>query len=85
MDMSLPSQWFLYAVEQGVVNNTANKRMKELENQIEELERQIHIEKSKTTIQKSPDKNQGFFLFTFYSKLPQYIQNKKNQICLTLI
>ena len=59
--------------------------LKELENQIEELERQIHIEKSKTTIQKSPDKNQGFFLFTFYSKLPQYIQNKKNQICLTFI
>ena len=85
MDMSLPSQSFLYAVEQGVGNNTANKRMKELENQIEELERQIHIEKSKTTIQKSPDKNQDFFLFTFYSKLPQYIQNKKNQICLTFI
>jgi len=25
-------------------------------------------------IKRSPDKNQDFFLFTFYSKLPQYIQ-----------
>ena len=27
-------------------------------------------------IKRSPDTNQGFFLFTFNSKLPQYIQNK---------
>ena len=27
-------------------------------------------------IKRSPETNQGFFLFTFYSKLPQYIQNK---------
>ena len=28
-------------------------------------------------IKRSPDTNQGFFLFTFNSKLPQYIQNKE--------
>ena len=110
------------AVEQGVVNNTTNKRMKDLENQIEELERQILIEKSKTMlklskedikeyyiqalklepkllidyliqeikvfedkievtfnspIKTSPDKNQGLFIFSLLSKLPQYIQNKE--------
>ena len=36
------------AVEQGVVNNTTNKRMIELENRLENIERQIIIEKSKT-------------------------------------
>lgn len=110
------------AVEQGVVNNTTNKRMKDLERQIEELERQILIEKSKNTlklskedvkqyyiqglqhepkllidyliqeikvfedkigitfncpIKTSPDKNQGFFIFSFNSKLPQHVQNKE--------
>jgi hypothetical protein len=110
------------AVEQGIVNNTTNKRMKELENQIEDIDRQILIEKSKNAfkvskqalkeffiealklepkllidyaikeirvyedkleiifnspIKRSPDTNQGFFLFTFNSKLPQYIQNKE--------
>ncbi len=53
--MSLPSQSFLSAVEQGVVNNTTNKRMKGLENQIEELERQILIEKSKTILKLSKE------------------------------
>ena len=110
------------AVEQGVVNNTTNKRMKDLEKQIEELERQILIEKSRNTlklskedvkqyyiqelqhelkllidyliqeikvfedkieitfnspIKTSPDKNQGFFIFSFNSKLPQHVQNKE--------
>lgn len=36
------------AVEQGVVNNTTNKRMIELENKLEDIERQIIVEKSKT-------------------------------------
>ena len=36
------------AVEQGVVNNTTNKRMIELENKLENIERQIIVEKSKT-------------------------------------
>ena len=110
------------AVEQGVVNNTTNKRMKELENQLEDLDRQIIAEKSKSVstlskeaikeffveaiklqpkvlidyvikeikvyenkleiifnspIKRSPDTNQGFFLFTFNSNLPQYIPNKE--------
>ena len=110
------------AVEQGIINNTTNKRMKELENQLEDIDRQILIEKSKNAfkvskqaikeffiealklepkilidyvikeirvyedkleiifnspIKRSPDNNQGFFLFAFNSKLPQYIQNKE--------
>ncbi|HIT62483.1 MAG TPA: hypothetical protein IAC38_03415 [Candidatus Caccovivens faecavium] len=36
------------AVEQGVVNNTTNKRMIELESKLEDIVRQIIIEKSKT-------------------------------------
>ena len=36
------------AVEQGVVNNTTNKRMIELENKLEDIDRQIIVEKSKT-------------------------------------
>ena len=110
------------AVEQGIINNTTNKRMKELENQLEDIDRQILIEKSKNAfkvskqaikeffiealklepkllidyvikeirvyedkleiifnspIKRSPDNNQGIFLFNFNSKLPQYIQNKE--------
>lgn len=38
----------LKAVEQGVVNNTTNKRMTELEKKLEDIERQIIVEKSKT-------------------------------------
>lgn len=38
----------LKAVEQGVINNTTNKRMIELENKLEDIERQIIVEKSKT-------------------------------------
>lgn len=36
------------AVEQGVVNNTTNKRMIELESKLEDIDRQIIVEKSKT-------------------------------------
>ena len=36
------------AVEQGIINNTTNKRMIELENKLEDIERQIIVEKSKT-------------------------------------
>ena len=28
-------------------------------------------------IKTSPDKNQGFFIFSLHSKLPQHIQNKE--------
>ena len=36
------------AVEQGVINNTTNKRMIELETKLEDIERQIIVEKVKT-------------------------------------
>lgn len=50
------------AVEQGVVNNTTNKRMKDLENQIEELERQILIEKSKTILKLSKEDIKEYYI-----------------------
>ena len=50
------------AVEQGVVNNTTNKRMKDLENQIEELERQIMIEKSKTILKLSKEDIKEYYI-----------------------
>lgn len=117
------------AVEQGIINNTTNKRMKELENQLVDIDRQILIEKSKNAfkvskqtikefyikalklepkllidyvikeirvyedkleiifnspIKRSPETNQGFFLFTFNSNLPQYIQNKEKPTMLDI-
>ena len=39
------------AIEQGIISNTTNKRLHELESKQEELERQILIEKSKLAIQ----------------------------------
>ena len=45
----------MIAIEQGIINKTTNKRMKELENQIEELERQILIEKNKNNLQIGED------------------------------
>lgn len=50
------------AVEQGVVNNTTNKRMKDLEKQIEELERQILIEKSKTILKLSKEDIKEYYI-----------------------
>jgi len=38
----------MHAVEQGLVNSTTGKRMKELEDKLTELEKQILIERSKT-------------------------------------
>ena len=108
------------SVEQGIINNTTNKRMKELEMKIEELDRQILIQKSKTSfkvskeeiqefyiqalklepkllidylikeirlyddkieitfnspIKISPDKNQGFFIAEYSTKIQRIIQN----------
>ena len=50
------------AVEQGIINNTTNKRMKELETQIEELDRQIIIEKSKQTFKLSREDFKKFYI-----------------------
>ena len=36
------------AVEQGIINNTTNKRMTELETKLEDIEKQIIVAKSKT-------------------------------------
>jgi site-specific DNA recombinase len=49
------------AVEQGVVNNTTNKRIKELETTIEELEKQIIIENGKNNVKISKEDIQKFY------------------------
>ena len=38
------------AIEQGIISNTTNKRLHELENKLTELERNIVIEQSKTAV-----------------------------------
>ncbi len=50
------------AVELGVVNNTTNKRMKELELLLENLERQILIKKSKSNAKLSKENIQEYYL-----------------------
>lgn len=50
------------AVEQGVVNKTTNNRMQELEQQIEDIERQILVERSKTSIKISEDDIRKFYI-----------------------
>lgn len=52
------------AVEQGVVNKTTNNRMKELEQQIEDIERQILVERSKTSIKISEEDIRKFYIET---------------------
>lgn len=49
------------AIEQGIINTTTNKRMRELESAIDELEKQILIEKSKTRIKLSREDIQEFY------------------------
>ena len=50
------------AIEQGIVNNTTNKRMKELENQLEDIDRQILIEKSKNAFKVSKQAIKEFYI-----------------------
>lgn len=52
----------MLAVEQGVVNKTTNKRMKDLEQQIEDLERQILVEKSKTTTKITEEEIRKYYI-----------------------
>ena len=52
----------MLAVEQGVVNKTTNNRMKELEQQIEDIERQILVERSKTLIKISEEDIRKFYI-----------------------
>ena len=49
------------AVEQGVVNNTTNKRMTELEKKLEDIERQIIVEKSKTNFKLTKEDILNYF------------------------
>lgn len=51
----------LKAVEQGVVNNTTNKRMTELEKKLEDIERQIIAEKSKTNFKLTKEDILNYF------------------------
>lgn len=49
------------AIEQGIISNTTNKRLHELESRLEELERQMLIEKSKLALQLSEDTVRKFY------------------------
>ncbi len=49
------------AVEQGIVNNTTNKRMTELEKKLEYIERQIVVEKSKTNFKLTKEDILNYF------------------------
>ena len=49
------------AVEQGIVNNTTNKRMTELEKKLENIERQIIVEKSKTNFKLTKEDILNYF------------------------
>jgi len=51
----------MLAVEQGVVNKTTNKRMKDLEEQIEKIERDMLIERSKTNIKTTKENIEKFY------------------------
>ena len=49
------------AVEQGIVNKTTNKRMQELEQQIDEIDKQMLVERSKTSIKVSEQDIKEFY------------------------
>ena len=49
------------AIEQGIISNTTNKRLHELESKQEELERQMLIEKSKLALQLSEETVRKFY------------------------
>lgn len=52
----------LKAIEQGIINNTTNKRMKELETQLEELDKQILIEKSKNNFKLNKQEIKEYYI-----------------------
>ena len=51
----------LSALEQGIINKTTNNRMKELEEQIEDLDKKILIEKSKANIKISEEEIRKYY------------------------
>ena len=62
------------AIENGIISNTTNKRLHELETQQEELERQILIERSKCAV-KLPEKAIRGFFVQILKEEPQAIIN----------
>ena len=50
------------AIESGIINKTTNQRMKELETQIEELEKLILIEKNKTNVKLSKQEIKEYYI-----------------------
>ena len=69
------------AIEQGIINNTTNKRIKELESAIETLDKQIAIEKCKTDIKVSKEDIQKFYkealLYDSFNLINYVIKNIK--------
>lgn len=49
------------AIEQGIINNMTNKRMKELEDKMQDLDRKLIIEKSKVSIKATENDIREFF------------------------
>lgn len=52
----------LDAIEQGIMNKTTNKRMQELEETLEDIERKLLIEKSKTSIKLNEEQIRKYYL-----------------------
>lgn len=50
------------AIEQGIINTTTSKRMKELENKLEDLEKKLLLEKSKVSIKVTENDIREFFV-----------------------
>ena len=50
------------AIEQGIINKTTNIRMQELENEIEELEKQIIVEKNNQSLLLTKDDIKNFYI-----------------------
>ena len=72
----------LKAVEQGVVNNTTNKRMTELEKKLEDIERHIIVEKSKTNFKLTKEDILNYFNEALKLELQLLINYLVNQIIL---
>lgn len=62
------------AIEQGIINNTTNKRMKELEEKLEDLERKEIVEKSKVSIKLSEQDLRKYFVEAL-KLMPQMLIN----------
>lgn len=72
----------LKAVEQRVVNNTTNKRMTELEKKLEDIERHIIVEKSKTNFKLTKEDILNYFNEALKLELQLLINYLVNQIIL---